>query len=62
MKECLDLGIEKGADLKILRVQNELLYDRSHPKNVYDDPYRLRQYSDVIPLVHPNLISLQVRS
>ncbi|RGB41366.1 hypothetical protein C1646_752164 [Rhizophagus diaphanus] len=44
MKDCLDSGIEKGADLKILRVHNGLLYDRSHPKNVYDDPYRLSKY------------------
>ncbi|GET53433.1 hypothetical protein RIR_jg24849.t1 [Rhizophagus irregularis DAOM 181602=DAOM 197198] len=47
MKDCLDSGIENDADLNILRFNGFMstqwtLYDRSHLKNVYDDPYRVR--------------------
>ncbi|CAG8614140.1 1656_t:CDS:2 [Rhizophagus irregularis] len=48
MKDCLDSGIENDADLNILRFNGFMstqwtLYDRSHLKNVYDDPYRLME-------------------
>ncbi|CAB4494001.1 unnamed protein product [Rhizophagus irregularis] len=57
MKDCLDSGIENDADLNILRFNGFMstqwtLYDRSHLKNVYDDPYRLISFAtSPIPLL-----------
>ncbi|PKY40257.1 hypothetical protein RhiirA4_453592 [Rhizophagus irregularis] len=48
IKDCFDSGIEKGAfkvQCVYCIVHNGLLYDRSHPKNVYDDPYRLISFA-----------------